>query len=229
MSRIEQEEKDDASRADGIMGFRNIELLKLPDRSSGISFLLCGSTRSGKSTIMNYLYENVFKHHITVLHTNSLQNAIYKPLLTSCAVAETYHPELIQESYKINKHTENTYEILHIIDDVVDKKNDPMIKSLLTIMRNSRISAIITGQSLTIFNNIARGNINYVFLGYLNSDSAIEQVIKAYLISYLPRGMKMDDKIRAYRRLTGDHFWLVIDNIHGDVFRTKLSSRQLVL
>lgn len=207
--------------------FKDIETLKLPSREFGISFLLMGSTRSGKSTLMNYIYENVFKTYITILHTASVHSAIYKPLLKSCAVASDYHPELLLETYKINKGTENEYEFCHIIDDVVDRKNDPQLKKLLTIYRNSRISGIITGQSLTIFNNITRGNINYVFLGYLNSDASVEQVIKSYLISYFPKGMKLEDKIKTYRELTKDHHFIVIDSIHGDVFRTQLRKDQL--
>jgi hypothetical protein len=187
-----------------------------------------GSTRSGKSTLMNYIYENVFKTYINILHTASVHSAIYKPLLKSCAIASDYHPELLLESYKINKATENEYEFCHIIDDVVDRKNDPQLKKLLTIYRNSRISAIITGQSLTIFNNITRGNINYVFLGYLNSDASVEQVIKSYLISYFPKGMKLEDKIKSYRELTKDHHFIVIDSIHGEVFRTQLRKDQLI-
>ncbi len=208
---------------------RDIATLKLPNREFGISVLLMGSTRAGKSTMMNYLYENIFRQHfITVLHTTSIQSRIYKPLLNSCAVATNYHPELIQESYRINKHTHNHYEFLHIIDDVVDKKNDPMLKRLLTTLRNSRISGMITGQSLTIFNSITRGNINYVCLGYLNSDASVEQAIKTYLISYFPKGMRMDDKIKAYRELTKDYHWIIIDSIHGETFRTKLRKDQLV-
>lgn len=208
--------------------FRDIESLKLPSRDSGISFLLMGSTRSGKSTLMNYIYENVFKTYITILHTASVHSAIYKPLLKSCAVASDYHPELLLETYKINKGTENEYEFCHIIDDVVDRKNDPQLKKLLTIYRNSRISGIITGQSLTIFNNITRGNINYVFLGYLNSDAAVEQVVKSFLISYFPKGMKLDDKIKAYREITKDHHFIVIDNIHCETFITQLQKHQLI-
>ena len=208
---------------------RDISTLKLPNREFGISILLMGSTRAGKTCMMNYLYENIFKQHaITVLHTTSIQSGIYKPLLKSCAIATEYHPELLAESYKINKHTNNHYEFLHIIDDVVDKKNDPQLKRLLTTYRNSRISGIITGQSLTIFNSITRGNINYVCLGYLNSDASVEQAIKTYLISYFPKGMRLDDKIKAYRELTKNYHWIIIDSIHGETFRTKLRSDQLV-
>jgi len=208
-------------------GIRNIDSLKLPDRSSGCSFLIMGSTRSGKTTMMNYIYDSIFKNHITVLHTYSSQASIYRGISKSCLICPQFYPELIDDTYKINKKTDNEYEFLHIIDDVVDNKNDPQIKRLLTILRNSRISGIITGQSLTIFNNIARGNINYVLLGYLNSDAAVEQCIKAYLLSYFPTKMNMIDKIKRYRELTSDHHFFVIDNIHGEIFRTKLLHSQL--
>jgi hypothetical protein len=207
---------------------RNIDSLKLPSKESGISFLLMGSTRSGKTTMMNYLYDSIFRNHITILHTYSSQAKIYRGISKSCVLCPDYYPELLDETYKINKNCDNEYEFLHIIDDVVDKKNDAQIKKLLTIYRNSRISGIITGQSLTIFNNIARGNINYVMLGFLNSDASIEQCIKAYLLSYFPTGMKMIDKIKRYKELTADHHFFVIDNIHGDVFRTKLTHSQIL-
>lgn len=207
---------------------RNIECLKLPSKDYGISMLLMGSTRSGKSTFMNYLYETIFKHHITTLHSASAHGDIYKPLLKSCAIADRYLPELIHETHIINKKTGNEYEFLHIIDDVVDKKNDPEIKKLFCTYRNQRVSGIYCGQSLTIFNNVVRGNINYVFLGYLNNDANVEAVIKSFLISYFPTKMRLGDKIKAYRELTKDHHWIVIDSIHGDVFRTKLLHSQII-
>ena len=211
-----------------IFDFQDIESLKLPDRKSGVSMLLMGSTRAGKTTMLNYIYENVFKHYITILHTASAHNDVYNKMKKSVACASQYHPELISETYRINKKTDNNYEFLHILDDVVDKKNDAELKKLLTIYRNTRISGIITGQSLTIFNSITRGNINYVFLGYLNSDAAVEQAIKSYLTSYFPTKMRMADKIKAYRELTDDYFWIVIDSIHNEIFRTKLRPDQLV-
>jgi len=208
--------------------FRDIETLKLPSREHGMSCLLMGSTRSGKTTLMNYLYENIFKNHITILHTGSAQAHIYKSYKDKVALAGEYMPELVSETYKINKRTDNHYEFLHILDDCVTVKNDVELKKLLTIYRNSRISGMITGQSLTIFNNITRGNINYVFLGYLNSDASVEQVIKSYLVSYFPSRMRLADKIKLYREMTKDHHFIIIDSINCEVFRTRLKHSQIV-
>ena len=197
--------------------------LNLPDNKFGVSFLLLGSTRSGKSTLMNHIYENYFKDYITTLHTNSLQSEIYKPLKKKAVTLPSYYPEMIKDTFKINKETNNKYKFLHIIDDVVDKKNDPTLIQLFTIMRNSRINGLITGQSLTIFNSIARTNINFVILMKLNSDMAIEQVVKSYLRSYFPADYNLNEMIRAYKKLTDDHCFFVIDNINGGIFLSRLS------
>jgi hypothetical protein len=196
--------------------------IELPDNKFGVSFLLLGSTRSGKSTLMNYLYENYFKDYITTLHTNSLQSEIYKPLKKKAITLPSYYPEMIKDTFKINKETNNKYKFLHIIDDVVNKKNDQTLIQLFTIMRNSRINGIITGQELTIFNAIARSNINYVILMKLNSDMAIEKAVKSYLRSYFPADYNLNQMIRAYKKLTEDHQFFVIDNINGKIFLSKL-------
>jgi AAA+ ATPase superfamily predicted ATPase len=202
---------------------RDFDTIKLPTKEFGISFLLMGSTRSGKSTLMNYIYEHIFrKSHITICHTFSPQSAIYEPLKKHIALVGDYHPELLKENYLINKKTGNHYQFLHIIDDVINKRNCPELRKLFTIYRNSRISGIICGQSLTIFDNISRGNINYVCLGYLNSDTTIEQCIKSYLQSVFPSNLKMVDKIKLYKQLTSEHQFILIDNIHGDIFQFKL-------
>jgi hypothetical protein len=197
--------------------------IDLPDNKFGVSFLLLGSTRSGKSTLMNHIYETYFKDYITTLHTNSLQSEIYKPLKKKAITLPSYYPEMIKDTFKINKETNNKYKFLHIIDDVVDKKNEPTLLQLFTIMRNSRINGIITGQSLTIFNSIARTNINFIVLMKLNSDMAIEQVVKSYLRSYFPADYNLNQMIRAYKKLTADHNFFVIDNINGGIFLSRLN------
>ena len=105
----------------------------------------------------------------------------------------------------------------------MDKKYDKELLKLLTIYRNSRISTIICSQALTISNSIARGNINNVMLFKLNSDEAIEKVIKAYLLSYYPTRMKMIDKIKRYREETENHTFYYIDNIAGTISRSKIN------
>jgi glutaredoxin-related protein len=205
----------------------NIGSLELPDPKFGCSFVLCGSTRSGKTTILNYLYKTHFKNHISVLMSNSLNSDAYDMLKKTCATSDFYHPEVLKEMYKINHATKNHYEFFAIIDDVPDKREDGEMKRLMCIYRNSRISSIICAQTATMINKMARSNINYVFLGRMNSSSESERNIKDYLTGHLPTSMKMSEKIKWYQQATSDYKWIVLDQINGTMFLTKLQPNQI--
>jgi len=205
----------------------NVGSIELPDPKFGVSFVLCGSTRSGKTTMLNYLYKTHFKNHISVLMSNSLNSDAYDMLKKTCAVSDYYHPEILKEAYKINHATKNHYEFFMIIDDVPDKREDPEMKRLMCIYRNSRISSIICAQTATMINKMARSNINYVFLGRMNSSSESERNIKDYLQGHLPTSMKMTEKIRLYKEWTSDYKWIVLDQINGTMFLTKLQPNQI--
>lgn len=198
------------------------------DDHSGLSIMMIGSTRSGKSTALNHIMENYYmpkeNKFINVLFSNSLQAQVYdeyrdkKNVVTSII----YQPKVIKECYKINKETKNHYKFNIILDDIVDKKYDKELIKILTIYRNSKISCIISAQNVTIMNSIGRGNINHVFLFKLNSDEAIEKAIKSYLLSYFPSSFKMVDKIKKYKELTDDHCFFHINNLTGEIKRTKI-------
>lgn len=205
----------------------NIDELIVPDGKFGRSFLLCGSTRSGKTTMMNYLFEKHFKKHITTIMSNSLNSDAYDHVKKYCILTDLYHGELLKDMYRINHATSNHYEFAIILDDLSNVKNDKEYQRLLTIYRNSRISCIVSAQGISMFNKTCRGNINFVILGRLNSDAEVEKVIKEYCISYFPREMNLCDKIKYYRALTDHHFFLVINQVDCQFFRTKLCPNQL--
>jgi hypothetical protein len=205
----------------------NIGAIELPDPKFGVSFVLCGSTRSGKTTILNYLYKTHFKNHISVLMSNSLNSDAYDMLKKTCATSDFYHPEILKDMYKINHATKNHYEFFAIIDDVPDKREDGEMKRLMCIYRNSRISSIVCAQTATMINKMARSNINWVFLGRMNSSSEVERNIKDYLQGHLPTTMKMTEKIRLYKEWTSNYQWIVLDNINGNMFLTKLQPNQI--
>lgn len=193
---------------------------ELPDpETGGCSFALIGSTRSGKTTFLLDILGKYFPKHITTLMSPSIHAPIYKEI-ESAVACPLYCPRLIKEAYTINSKCGNHYPFCFILDDVVDKKFDKELLKLLTIYRNSGISCILSAQSLKLLNTASRGNINVVLLGKLNSDEAIEQVVRAYLMSYLPG--KVTEKVVAYKALTAGHHWIVVNNYSGEIFRTKL-------
>lgn len=190
--------------------------------SGGNSIAMVGSTRSGKSTCLSYILENYFKKHVSVLMTNSPQAEIYQQM-PNCVQSPIYVPRILKDMYLINRDTDNHYRFLAILDDVVTGvKFDKEIIKLLCIYRNSDISGIITAQAVTLLNSAGRTNCNFVLLFKLNSDEQVERCIKFYLSSYFPKTWRMLDKIRWYRENTQDHFFIIVDNLNGGVYRTKL-------
>lgn len=191
-----------------------------PQKTGGASFCMIASTRAGKTTMLKYILEKYFEKHITILMSNSIHAPIYKEI-EDCIKSPVYSPRLIKEGYEINRKVNNHYPFLFVLDDVVDKKFDKELLKLLTIYRNSGISAIISVQSPILLNSASRGNINFVLLGRLNSDESIEKVVRMYLMSHL-KG-RIDDKVRTYKELTEGHHFFVVNNLSGEVFRTKIS------
>jgi hypothetical protein len=191
---------------------------RLPE-NGGVSICFLGSTRSGKTTFLKEMLSRFFSKHFKILMSNSIHNPIYKNV-KDIVKSPIYSPRIVKEGYLINKDTNNHYNILYILDDVVSAKFDKELLKLLAIYRNSNLSCILSIQSPVLLNSATRGNLNYVFLGRMNSDEQIEKTIRMYLTSYLSG--KMPDKIREYRRLTEHHYWIVIDNLTGDVYRTRI-------
>ena len=199
------------------------------DDYSGQSIMMIGSTRSGKSTALNYLMEHFYmpkeNKFVNILFSNSLQAPTYDEFRNkkNIVTSDLYQGQLINECYQINKNTKNHYRFNIILDDIVDKKFDKELLRLLTIYRNSKISCIIASQAVQIMNATARTNINHIFLFKLNSDEQIEKAIKCFLLSYFPSGLKMADKIKKYKELTDDHTFIYINNITGETIRTKIN------
>ena len=79
-----------------------------------------------------------------------------------------------------------------------------------------------------MLDKLARGNINFVFLGRMNSSEEVERNIKSYLQGHFPTNMKMSEKIKLYRQMTENHQWLVLDQINNHFFMTKLTETQLI-
>jgi hypothetical protein len=206
----------------------NLQSLELPDPKFGCSMIFVGSTRSGKTTLLNYIFKKHFEKYISILMSNSLNSDAYGMLKKHCITSDMYHPEILKDLYKINHETKNHYQFLAIIDDVPDKREDSEIKRMLTIYRNSRISCMFCAQGLTMLNRLARGNINWVFLGRMNSSEEVERNIKSYLQGHLPSNMRMVEKIKWYRQATENHQWIVLDQINNNLFMTKLTEGQLI-
>lgn len=196
--------------------------------NGGVSFGLIGASRSGKTTLMKYLFRTYFKKHITVMTTMNPHADIYSDLDSKVLIANEYHPELLREMHELNSATGNKYPFLFISDDFVNNKikNDPEVTRALTIYRNAGVSSIWSFQGRTLMNAVGRNNLNYVAILKQQTPKEYEAVIKEYLSMYLPTDMTMREQIEFCRLATEDHQFFFLDNIEGCCYLTKLTKEQ---
>lgn len=192
------------------------------------SFAIIGSSKSGKTTFLKYLLKKKFEEDVKVLLTQSPQAEIYESIKKSCAFAPAYLPDIIKTCYNINKHTKNHYPFCVIVDDVVGVKNDRQMTKLLCLYRNSRMSAIVCGQDLTLLNPTGRANTNHICLFSQNTANRIEENVKNFCKTYFPKNLSLDEKIELYKKLTEDHCFLWINNLESTIRRCRLKENQLV-
>jgi len=192
------------------------------------SFVIVGSSKSGKTTFLKYLLQEHFQDDLKVFMTQSPQADIYNTVKKDCAFAPTYIPDIIKTCYLINKNTKNHYKFCVVVDDVVGVKNDRQMIKGLCLYRNSAISMCCVGQDAKMLNATGRANVNNVCLFWQNTDNRIEDNIKDFLRTYFPKNLSMDEKIELYRKLTENHTFLWIDNLNNTIKRCKLTGGQMV-
>ena len=220
MSKVSNEDESTALEVAGT--YKRIPFIVPKEADKAYSFMLLGSTRSGKTTCLNYILAKYFQKEINILMSDSLHAEIYKPLMKTVVPCPTYVPEIIKCCFKINQGTNNKYNFNFVLDDLVGYRYDKQMLKLLTIGRNQNCSTIITAQATSIMNASGRTNINFVLLFKLNSDEQIEIVCKKFLSSFFPRKMRMIERIIEYRRLTENHHFIFLNNLSGEAAICKI-------
>jgi ABC-type cobalamin/Fe3+-siderophores transport system ATPase subunit len=196
--------------------------------NGGISCILIGASRSGKSTLLKYIYKKYFPKHITMMFSMNRHADIYKDLSDKIMCCDNFHGELFREAHELNSLCGNKFPFCMISDDYVDTKikNDPEITRALTIYRNANISSIFSFQGRTLMSAVGRNNANFICVLKQQTPQEWENVIKEFLSMWLPPGMSMREMVRFCQEATVDHQFFFIDNIEGKCFLSKLSKAQ---
>lgn len=202
--------------------------LELPE-NGGVSLALIGATRSGKTTLMKYIYKKNFAKHITIMCSMNPQADIYKDLSSRVIVSDQFCPEILKDIHKINSKMNNKFPFLFVSDDYVDRKikHDQEVTRALTIYRNANLSSIWSFQGRTLMSAVGRMNVNYIAIFKQQTPLEWINIIKEYLQMWLPLGMTMPEMIQFCKEATDNHQFFYIDNIKGECFLTKLAPSQI--
>lgn len=197
------------------------------DAGTGNSTALLGSSKRGKSTCMMHLYRQYFadKEQISTLFASNPQLPMYarekrdKRLI----VCQTYEPKLIKLAAAINRKTKNAYNFCFLLDDIVDKRDDVVLKELILTLRNSNLSSVVCLQYSNLLAKMARANVNNLLLFGFNSDEAIELVCQQFLAGHLrERKIPKDDWSRYYREATKNHGFIYVHPSSGEISYHRL-------
>jgi len=198
-------------------------LLPPEKETGGCSILMIGSTRCGKTTALKHILDKYFHKHVGAIFSESSKSPAYQhmkyPLLP---LSSAFIPELIKDSYLINRELKNHYDFLYVLDDCPLVKNDKQLLKMLTIYRNSNVSAITCMQSPTLLNPTCRSNFNFVLLFHQNTTAQAEAVIKCFLRGYFPESYTYEKKIEWLNHMTADHHFIFIDNLNSTIQRCKI-------
>lgn len=167
------------------------------NKNMGASVAILGSSKSGKTTLLKQLFENLTDSidFYTIGILGSPQNEIYKDIKFD-TVQDTLNPKLIQFIKDVQKENGNKFKFLIIIDDQVDLKNNNIVRQLFTTLRNSGVSVVICLQQLHLLSKTNRGNTNFVYSLKFNDDELIDEFKRKFI-------SKLDED--DYRSLVNDH------------------------
>lgn len=197
--------------------------LKL-DPGTGNSTALLGSSKQGKSTCMMELYRQYYgdANLVATLFASNPQLAMYGD--KRLVVCQAYEPKLIKLAAAINRKTKNNYDFCFLLDDIVDKRDDMVLKELILTLRNSNLSSIVCLQYSNLLAKVARANVNNLLLFGFNSDESIELVCKQFLAGHLrSKGVHKDDWAAYYREATKNHGFIYVHPSSGEISYHRLA------
>jgi len=215
--------KRDDLYATSVKGIPPIKL----DKQSGSSICLIASSKSGKSVILGKLYEEYFanqksaksaqfgKKPISILFSPNMHAAIYNQgHFKDVICCDKLCPEsstLLKQMRKLQQKNGNANNYCIMFDDCIRVRYADIVNDMVLTLRNSNFSSIIALQYDKLLSKQARASVNNLILGFLNTDEAIEGILRSFLSSELSRRgyHNLQTQIDLYRELTKDHWFLL--------------------
>lgn len=206
--------------------FNFLEKLE-PDKC--YSIILSAVRRSGKTTVIRWLYPFFLRTYDIVLFvSNSIHNPIYD-FVTGPRFPD-YNIQFFKDIFKFQRKTGNLFKILIITDDCVSmkRKNDNGLLQAFVRGRNSKISVVTSSQSTKLINKNNRQNADFVCIGNNPGEFRMD-VIETFLMGAnikIPKfvktkSQKLDYLNQFVLNYTKNYGFLIIDNIEHKVYKFR--------
>lgn len=185
-----------------------------PSDNTGKSSLVLGSSFSGKTTFLvrelNKLRQDDYT--LILLITESKNATPLKNLSPNLniKILENYDESTINFLKKINNITDNRFNFLVILDDVIDQKHSKTLSKMILTFRNSNISTVISIQYPMLINKSSRSSFHQVvILGsksaeWWKSTSDIFD-LRGWYKDLVPFKISNDDIYRQLKEITKKH------------------------
>lgn len=185
--------------------YEDSEYDKTKNKTSHYSMIILGSSRSGKTTKIKKIIEEIeHKYDLIFVFSNSLNDPIYNFIdyseKSKYISLFDYDAEIIKDIFNLQRAVKNIYNILVLFDDCVSNssKQSDALMNIFIRGRNSGISIIFSSQSPVLIGKIGRTNSNYVVICKNNSPLIIETIIE----NFISHQIKIDENISKRNRDT---------------------------
>lgn len=208
---------EENNNIDNTINYTPFNLKLKPVTESGSSTIIFGASQSGKTTLLKDILNNYYNDNnfIIFMMAENIHANIYKDLDKHIIKLDKFDPTLIKTLHRINKKTNNKYQFLIVLDDIIMSKYNPLLLKLILTYRNAKISTILLLQSPTLLSKNGRFNgNNFIFKRTNNAENA-EQLMDFFLGGFEPfYKLKKEEKIKLYKQLTDNYGFLYLDALN---------------
>lgn len=214
---------------DGLTVLNDIDLL-YPEKQY-FTTLISGSTKSGKTTLINHIASKIYKQYdLMILFSSNCHIDNYDFFHKHGIVFDTFNEKVIKLLHYIQKKTKNKFSFLVFLDDEVNSKYDATLKMLMTTLRNSHFTTFISLQSHILLNKVSRNNAQRVICMKLNSSEEIREFIEKMLLGCIKipdalrtKHHKMEYLHNFYNKMTENYQSIIVDNLENKNYKFKVS------
>ena len=187
------------------------------DPETGNTFGIIGSSKSGKTTFLMWLFKKYFSggDYISTLFCDNSQIKLYKGTgkkLLKAIEFDKAHQTYVEAQKVINVQTKNKYRWCNMFDDILALRYAKVLNKSILTYRNSNISSVVCIQYAKLMSKESRGNYNNIVLFSVNNGDDIKVLVEMFLQPIFQHlwGLHKSQWEAHYRMLTADHNFVYI-------------------